>query len=199
MVDVMLPTARLVKVLDAFRTRFPTVSLRLHVEALGAVTQLILDGTANIGVSGPLFYNTDELELRRIGAVKLVPVAAPTHLLSRYKGRSTLAEARKHIQLVLTDRSSLTKDKEFGVIGTRTWRLADLGAKHALLLAGIGWGSMPESMVCDDLASRRLTKLDLDVWDSAMYPLQVVHRTDAPPGPSARWMVEQLAVALASS
>jgi hypothetical protein len=29
------------------------------------------------------------------------------------------------------------------VVGTKSWRLADLGAKHALLLAGVGWGNMP--------------------------------------------------------
>jgi DNA-binding transcriptional LysR family regulator len=35
-VDVMLPAERLGRVLRAFAEKFPTVSLRLHVEALGA-------------------------------------------------------------------------------------------------------------------------------------------------------------------
>jgi hypothetical protein len=30
------------------------------------------------------------------------------------------------------------------VVSRRTWRLADLGAKHALLREGIGWGNMNE-------------------------------------------------------
>jgi DNA-binding transcriptional LysR family regulator len=58
---------------------------------------------------------------------------------------------RNHTQLVLTDPSSLTEGQDFGVVGTKSWRLADLGAKHALLLAGVGWGNMPEPMVRDDL------------------------------------------------
>jgi hypothetical protein len=37
----------------------------------------------------------------------------------------------------------LTAGREFGVFSPRTWRLADLGAKHAFLLAGLGWGGMP--------------------------------------------------------
>ena len=53
-VDVMLPTARLVDALTAFRDKFPTAALRLRVEALGAVTQLVMDGVAGIGVSGPM-------------------------------------------------------------------------------------------------------------------------------------------------
>src|SRR5215813_9701464 len=52
--DVMLPASRVVDALKAFRVEFPTVSLRLYVEALGAVTQMVLDRTATIGICGPL-------------------------------------------------------------------------------------------------------------------------------------------------
>jgi hypothetical protein len=45
---------------------------------------------------------------------------------------------RDHLQLVLTDRSPLTQGRDLGVIGTQTWRLADLGTKHVLLKQGIG-------------------------------------------------------------
>ena len=52
--DVMLPAARKVDALKAFRAEFPTVSLRLYIEALGAVRQMVLERTATIGVCGPL-------------------------------------------------------------------------------------------------------------------------------------------------
>ena len=48
------------------------------------------------------------------------------------------SELTRHIQLVLTDRSTLTKGQDLGVYSARTWRLADLGAKHAFLRAGLG-------------------------------------------------------------
>ncbi|MEI9985636.1 MAG: hypothetical protein WDN69_22110 [Aliidongia sp.] len=43
-VDVMLPSARLVDAVQAFEATFPTVTLRLHVEALSAVPQLVRQG-----------------------------------------------------------------------------------------------------------------------------------------------------------
>jgi DNA-binding transcriptional LysR family regulator len=52
--DVMLPSARVVAALKAFRAEFPTVSLRLYIEALGSVRQMVLDGTAAIGICGAL-------------------------------------------------------------------------------------------------------------------------------------------------
>ena len=191
-VDVMLPIQRLVEVLDAFRADFPTVALRLYVEALGAVAQLVLDGVASVGVSGALTLHPDGLEQSPLGVVKLIPVASPSHPLSRQKGPLSTSAARAHVQLVLTDRSPLTEGQEFGVIAVQTWRLADLGAKHALLLAGVGWGSMPEAMVREDLAAGRLVRLAVDAWDNVLYPLQSLHRTERPPGPAARWLVERL-------
>jgi hypothetical protein len=68
--------------------------------------------------------------------VELIPVAAPSHPLAVGPANAP-GDARNHTQLALTARSPLTEDRDFGVIGTRSWRLADLGAKHALLLAGI--------------------------------------------------------------
>ncbi|UTD26117.1 LysR family transcriptional regulator [Bradyrhizobium sp. WD16] len=190
-VDVMLPASSFVAAVEAFQTEFPTVSLRLYVEGLGAATQLVLDGSADIGITGPVSHHVDELEVRQLGAIRLVPVAAPHHPLAQIE-KVTLAAARKHIQLVLADRSELTRGQDFGVIALRSWRLADLGAKHALLLAGIGWGSMPEAMVDDDLAAGRLKRLGLDAWDNVAYPLQAVHRSDRALGPAARWLLERL-------
>lgn len=190
-VDVMLPTARLVDVLQAFQREFPTVALRLHAEALGAVAQLVIDGAAGIGISGPLFQQVELLDCTQLGGVQLVPVAAPSHPLALTQGPISLATARAHVQLVLTDRSRATEGHDFAVVAVRTWRLADLGAKHALLLGGIGWGSMPETMVREDLAAGRLVKLALDAWDNAIYRLQSVHRNDRPPGPAGRWLVER--------
>jgi DNA-binding transcriptional LysR family regulator len=189
-VDVMLPTERVVDAMQAFEREFPTVALRLHVEALGAVTQFVLSGVANIGISGPEHVNTPGLEQIRVGGVDLIPVAAPGHPLAASAVNAPGA-ARNQVQLVLTDRSTLTEGHDFGVIGIRSWRLADLGSKHALLLAGVGWGNMPEPMVRDDLAAGRLKLLDLPEWSGGCYAMQAIHRTDTPPGPAAAWMIRR--------
>lgn len=185
-VDVMLPTARLVDAMRAFEATFPTVTLRLYVEALGAVTQLVHSGIADIGISG-VDAVLPGIERIKVGGVELIPVAAPSHPLAA--GRTAPGAARNFVQLVLADRSTLTEGRDFSVIGVRTWRLADLGSKHALLLAGIGWGNMPEPMVKDDLAAGRLKRLDLPEWLGGFYALHAIHRADTPPGPAAAWLI----------
>ena len=194
-VDVMLPAKRLVKVLDDFRRKFPTVTLRLQVETLGAVTHVVMEGAAAFGISGPLELASDLLTRGPAGSVKLVAVAAPAHPLALMHGPITAAQARDHIQLVLTDRSPLTQGRDFGVLSVRSWRLADLGAKHALLLAGMGWGNMPKPMVNDDLKRGRLVELKIETPGEPAYPLHTVYRNDRPPGPAASWLMERLASA----
>lgn len=189
-VDVMLPTARLVDALRGFEATFPTVALRLHVEALGAVTHLVHSRIAGIGISGPLDVDVTGIEHMEVGSVEMIPVAAPQHPLAASR-RNAPGAARKHVQLVLSDRSELTKGRDFAVIGLKSWRLADLGAKQALLLAGLGWGNMPEPMVQADLAAGRLKRLVLPEWRSGSYGLRAIHRTDAPPGPAAAWMLKR--------
>ncbi len=94
---------------------------------------------------------------------------------------------------MLTDRSHLTADRDFIVLSVKSCRLADLGAKHALLLAGMGWGNMPKPMVRDDLKRGRLVELPIEGPGELQYPLHSVYRAKQPPGPAAWWLMERLA------
>ncbi len=189
-VDVMVPPARLASLLRAFSEQFPSVTLRLSIEALGGVASLVMDRRAVFGVSGPLSFAHDELERTVVGSVELVPVAAPDHPLARLETLPPGA-GLDHVQLVLTDRSALTEGRDFGVLSRRTWRLADLGAKHALLREGIGWGNMPLAMVEADLASGALTRLAMPDFPGSSISLSAIYRRDAPPGPAASWLLRQ--------
>ncbi|MCA1457087.1 LysR family transcriptional regulator [Bradyrhizobium sp. BRP22] len=190
--DVMLPTARLVDALQGFQVAYPTVQLRLHAEALGAVTQLVADGTARLGINCAIHSLPDDIDRQPVGHVRLIPVASPSHPLARARRHSS-GDLREHIQLVLTDRSPLTRGQDFGVVSNGTWRLADLGVKHALLLAAIGWGSMPDFMVRADLDAGRLVELDVPGWKDVLYPLQAIWRVQKPPGPATQWLIDRFA------
>lgn len=185
-VDVMYPSARLAAALRDFAARFPAVSLALRVEALGAVADLVLKDEAALGLAGPLAAEQPGIERRWLGQVELIPVAAPAHPLVQG------GAVGDQVQLVLSDRSSLSAGKEFSVISPRTWRLGDLGAKHELLRQSLGWGNMPRWMVEQDLAHGRLVQLNLPEAPGGDYPLFAIHRSDRHLGPAAQWLAERL-------
>lgn len=70
--DAMLPDTRVLDALRGFRAAFPTVALNVRSEGLGAVTQIVLDGIANIGVRGPPDVEVAGLGRIGIGSVQLV-------------------------------------------------------------------------------------------------------------------------------
>ena len=191
-VDVMYPTCQLVRILQAFQQEFPTVTMRLHTEGLGAVAELVMKRECHIGISGWMPGMPDNIERQACGFVTMVPVAGPEHPLAQIKGRIPAAVLREHIQLVLTDRSTLTKGQDFGVLALRDWRLGDLSSKHALLRSGIGWGNMPLDHVRGDLEAGRLVQLDINEGKSFSFPLYLIHRSDEEPGPAGQWLMRQL-------
>jgi DNA-binding transcriptional LysR family regulator len=110
--------------------------------------------------------------------------------LARFHGRIPKRELAKHVQLVLTDRSSLLAGKDYGVFSPSTWRLADLSTKYAFLRDGVGWGSMPRHMVESDIALGSLVLLD--VRGEFGLTMSACYRASAPPGPAGRWLIDYL-------
>jgi len=193
-VDVMFPIEILTLAVSAFQARFPAIPLRLYVEALGAVVQPVLDRTCALGVMGSLPLAPPELTRVRLLAVPFGVVVAPGHpLASRPQPIPTTVLAR-HVQLVLTDRSLLSEGQEFGVLSPKTWRLADLGAKHAFLRAGLGFGGMPLFLVREDLARGSLVAIAIEDAPPGgqLMPMSAIYLTDAPPGPAGRWLLGRL-------
>jgi len=191
--DVMYPMDALTKAAAHCRKTYPHTSLRLYVEALGGVIKPVLDRHCSIGVIGSLPTVPDELRSEPLLDIPFVTVVSPIHRLAAMRGVVPATTVAKEVQLVLTDRTVLTEGRNFGVVSPLTWRLADLGAKHAFLKASLGWGHMPLHMVKADLDSGALVKIRVEGSPRDMsLPMRVAFRKDAPPGPAGRAFIAQL-------
>jgi DNA-binding transcriptional LysR family regulator len=193
-VDVVYPMAALTKAVGLFRATYPNTPLRLYVQALGGVTQLVLDGRCRIGIVGTLPTIPDQLQSAPSLDIPFVSVVSPTHPLSAWNRVVPESEIIKHVQLVLTDPTELSEGRNFGVLSKRTWRLSDLGSKHAFLKAGFGWGQMPLHLVDSDIRSGSLVKIKVDGAPARtqVLSMRAVHRKDAPPGPAGCSLIQWL-------
>lgn len=193
-IDAMFPMPLVVPALRAFTQAFPTVPPRIYVESLGAAAELVLDDSCMIGLLPMMFTDRALLRSFPLTTIELVPVVAADHPLAVIRGVIATTELHSHNQLVLTDRSTATAGRDFGVLSGRTWRIADLGAKHAMLLAGLGWGNMPWHMVADDIARGRLIVIKPTDWypETAKVVMSGAYPADRMLGPAGRWMVEHL-------
>jgi DNA-binding transcriptional LysR family regulator len=193
-IDVFLPITTVAEMAREFRLQFPVTPLRLYVEALGSAVRPVIDGRVSLGIVGSLPVLPPSLAHERVTDIMFTMVAAASHPFACWRGKIPRDELTRHVQLVLTDRSDLSEGREFGVYSASTWKLADLFAKHAFLLAGLGWGGMPLHTVEKDIAEGRLVEIEIEDVPAGGLPLTMyaIYRDDDPPGPAGRWMIDRL-------
>lgn len=193
-IDVYFPFQAITEAAKDFRQRFPATPLRIYVEVLGAASEPVLEGRASLAVVGGPGPLPAGLGGEPLPGVAVAMVASADHPLAAFSGVIPQSELAKHVQLVLTERTSRASEREYGVLSPTSWRLADLSAKHSFLLNGLGWGSMPLHAVERDLAEGRLVRLDTPGAPPGglVVAMSAVYRTAAPPGPAGRWLIERL-------
>lgn len=193
-VSVVIPQDVLLSALDGLRTEFPALAVRLFVEEVGGAPQLVADGTAHLGFIGVPSLRaapSDDFERQSIGFVDIVAVCAPDHPLAHRGMPLTDSDLADHRQLVPTSRAlprypnRMTQD---------VWEIADLDVRHQMLLRGFGWGTAPLNRVDADIASGRLSQIDISARpDEAMrVPLFAIYRNDTGLGPARRWLIEKV-------
>src|SRR6201998_1644150 len=131
-IDVFYPIDAITQVAKEFREKYPGVSLRIYVEALGGAVKPILDGRCSIGVIGSLPVIPDTLTYERLPGIAFLMVAARDHALASYRGKIPKEVLSKHTQIVLTDRSELSSGREFGGKSPTPGRLGACLCGHPL-------------------------------------------------------------------
>lgn len=188
-VDVLFPMPVLLEVLEELTEKYGNVDLALRTEALGAVVELVASGACQIGVGVDLPDRPHGLEARPLTKVAMVPVCAPGHAMAQLEAPIDLDAIKDEIQVVVSDRSTRTAGTDRGVVSQRTWRVASLETKQALMMSGYGWGRLPKHLTDPAIGRGELVELPLDE-QPVMVPLVTLHRVADPPGVAGKWLLE---------
>lgn len=191
-VDVLFPLPPLVQLCGAFAAQFPGVELRIDTQLMSAVSARVLSGAATIGVASPLGL-MPELERKLLAKIRMVPVVAPNHPLAAVRGPIAQERFSELVQIVLAERSDEGVADQ-AVLSPRTWRVADLHAKGAMIEAGLGWGNLPEHFIREKLKRRQLIAIEPAAWsaDEHTLALSAVYRARASFGPAHRWLLTEM-------
>ena len=191
-VDALFPLSALIDLCTAFRKEFPAVDLRIDSQVMSAVSARVVEGTATLGVASSNEIPAG-LVRQALSAVRMVPVVSPVHPLAAAKGKIPQRRFADAIQIVLSERGE-SGAEDRGVLSARTWRVADLHTKHMMLAAGLGWGNLPEHLVREDIAQKRLVVIKPEPWGEDEHTLyfSAIHRSETTFGPAHRWLLEAL-------
>ncbi|MEZ4318328.1 MAG: LysR family transcriptional regulator [Myxococcota bacterium] len=194
--DALYPLDELSRACSDFRSGFPTTSLRLEVGLLSDAVDLVLEGHADLGICNLAGGIDAQLAVSHVGTVQVLPVCATTHPLAHEPGPQSGAMLEQHTQIVHSERQA-HETADQGVLGSRTWRVTDLGMKAALIRAGVGWGSLPAWMAGPLVEAGELVRLFPAPWpaDGHRVSLHAVTRRDRPLGRAGQWFRHHLELA----
>lgn len=191
--DSFVPTPPVILSLAGLQVQYPDLAVTLFTEGMGAAERRVRDGSATLGLCALLPSMAQELQAFPLTQVTMVPVVAPSHPLARESRSITRDILGEHVQLILTDPLQ-RPGPSFSVVSTRVWRFVDIARRLEFLLAGFGWGTMPQHLVQPHIDTGRLVKLDID--DPGVLPgfigLFAIHDRQRPLGLGARWLLAEL-------
>lgn len=162
MVDTLYPLPLAAAALGELRAALPSVRLRLTTAPLGGTLQALRDEACDLAIMAGEDFRDPRIETEALQAVPIVAVASATHALAQRRGKAgalTGADLADHLQIVLEDPSDLSEGRDFGVLSPQTLRVGTQDAKRALILAGVGWGRLPQWAVERELAEGQLQPL----------------------------------------
>ncbi len=192
-IDPLVPTAPLIDTLRALVREFPHLPVTFSTEGLGGSLRRLRAETAALGICLLLPTIPDDIVAYPLLRIRLEAVVAPDHALAKRRRSVTQADLEEHVQLVLSDPSD-APDENYGLISARRWRFVDLGRRLDFLLAGFGWCRMPEHVVAEQIAAKKLVRLRIEDDPAPRDALTIyaAHRRDKLLGPAGRWLLETL-------
>lgn len=190
-VTPIFPLDALAVIAREMRERFPHTQLRVYGGNLGMNVQDVSSGRATLGITG--LDLPSNFVVVPCGLVSMAKVVGPAHPLAKRRRPIPDAELKRHLQLVATDTTELTRNFQINVLSPRTWRIADTMIRYQMALAGVGWTHFARAWVAGDIAAGRLVELRTQKNVSPhVFAVRAFYRIAAPPGPAGRWLLTRL-------
>jgi DNA-binding transcriptional LysR family regulator len=192
-IDPLVPTAPLIESLSALSRKFPDLPVSFSTEGLGGALRRLRGRSAALAICLLLPEVPDDIVAHPLLRIRMHPVVAQSHPLAALSRPATAGDLEPHVQLVLSD--PVDPDAaSYGLSSARLWRFVDLGRRLDFLLAGFGWCRMPEHLVSEPLASKRLKMLRIqdDPTPRDGLTIYAAHQRNRVPGPAGRWLLDDL-------
>lgn len=155
-----IPVSPIISTIRQCKVEFPRTRLEIYSGNGMTPLDLLEDGQASILII-PWIKNIEKLESMHFMNLRFMSViAADSPLLQQYEVVPK-AVMRSHPQVIISGRAS--SKTTYGVLeGGDQWRVNDFQTKKEIIMQGMGWGSLPEHLVKDELAQGSLAQLKVE-------------------------------------
>jgi DNA-binding transcriptional LysR family regulator len=177
--EVVFPTAVMLKCLDRFNSESPHTHIELVESVMGGTAEALLRGQADLAVSAsiPAGFAGDALLRMRFFAV-----AHPDHPLHHLGRTVTLNDLRAHRQLLVRETSS-TRSTRPSMDTAQRWTVTDMATSIQAARMGYGFAWLPEEKIREELVSNSLKPLPLREGRDRYLELYLVYASRDSAGP----------------
>ncbi|MCK9698444.1 LysR family transcriptional regulator [Pseudomonas syringae] len=186
-IDAAYPSARLVRALTAFMPQSRGCRVRLREEVLSGVEEVLLEGVADLAISG---YSIAGHLGTEMSSVEFVAVAHPDHALHQANRELTFQDLESQLQVVIRD-SGRQQPRDFGWLGAeQRWTVGSLGTAATFVSNGLGFAWLPRHMIERELREGLLKPLRLDKGGSRNPTFYLYSSKDRPLGPATQILID---------
>ncbi len=156
--SALWPIDKIAPVLRSLEEKYNETEIVFTTEVLSG-ERLLFNGAVDMAILTNL-ENRNDLEFKEIGSVDMPLVVSACHPLAKGPKKPTKKEFESYPQIIV--RSTLPTDgKSFGVLkNAKKWYVDDINSKLKLILAGLGWGRIPDHIANEYIQRKNLLELD---------------------------------------
>lgn len=183
--DQYCPHDTLMSALGQTQQHYPDTDIHLFGESRFRALELLQKAEVDLAISPwwPTFYALGNFDTIYIGEFKLILVASPTLLagvkIEEAQQLRSFVELTSHESKLGFDSENLTL-----ITGVHQWKTRDTQTLKHMLLAGLGWGLVPEHLVKREIQEGELVQLKLkDVESVIIGEVRAIRTQDKTLGP----------------
>ena len=180
-----IPVSPIIKTIRQCKKEFPRTKLEVYSENGMGPLDLLENGQASLLII-PWMQNIEHLESMPFMKLRFVSVvAASSPLLEKYDVVPK-AVMKTYPQVIISGRKSSTTS--YGILeGGDQWRVNDFQTKKEIIMQGMGWGSLPEHLIQDEIEQGLLAPIKVEGSVKApSIDVRVVRLDSEPVGPVAQ-------------
>jgi DNA-binding transcriptional LysR family regulator len=162
---------------------FPSTHIRVATEMMGGPLARLMGGEADMIVAGLDGVPLDLVDTLPVGSITIRPVSSPSFPAAQHPGVRSRRVMQSYTQVVVSGTGGRDYEQSRDLLsGGQRWTVSDFQAKKAILLAGLGWGGIPEHMMTDELAKGQLVPLSVEGYPPRRTEIFAIRRRDQPMG-----------------
>lgn len=172
--------------------KFPFIELELLDPGINDVPGLLKQGRADIGMMLEQEIYPEGFHFRGVGHSRLIPVCSRSHPLAE-RSQVSHADLRQHRQLMTRSRSLEDTAQRQQSKSPMVWFSESPYIVLELLVSGLGWAMLPQTVVMEKLDSKELVRLHYDFQQAdILQGVDVVWTERRALGSAGKWLLNQL-------